>query len=156
MESTIQAIQNTSIPHLLIITGLLFLLLGFVKKLGGLIEVSSEFKKWTIPIGLVVLVIGLILSFIPSLSTPKTDPGSSHSLSGYRQSDEVKAVINDPDGYTNIRSGHGTEYSIIYRIVEGEIFYTIPQNGNWWPVRTENNMTGYIHKSRIKLINNSR
>ena len=62
--------------------------------------------------------------------------------------------IDDPDGYTNIRSGQGTQYSIVARINEGEVFYTIPkQSSDWWPVRTEDNRYGYMHRSRIKLQN---
>jgi uncharacterized protein YgiM (DUF1202 family) len=41
-------------------------------------------------------------------------------------SSELRAVINDPDGYTNVRSGQGASYGIIARINEGEVFYAIP------------------------------
>jgi uncharacterized protein YgiM (DUF1202 family) len=64
---------------------------------------------------------------------------------------EVRAVIEDPDGYTNIRSGQGTQFSIIVRVNEGEVFYTIPQQGDWWPVRTKDEKYGYIHRSRINV-----
>ena len=68
--------------------------------------------------------------------------------------DEVKAVINDPDGYTNVRFGQGTKYDIITRVTEGEIFYTIPQKTtDWWPVRTTDGKHGYMHSSRIKIQN---
>ena len=70
METVIKAIQDTPIPMILILAGLLFLLLGFVNKLGGIIEVSSEQRKLTIPIGLLVLTIGLVLNFIPSNNNP--------------------------------------------------------------------------------------
>lgn len=61
MEPILNAIQNTPLPTILTVAGLLFLLLGFVTKLGGFIEVSREQKRWTIPIGLLVLTIGLVL-----------------------------------------------------------------------------------------------
>lgn len=84
MESVINAIQKTPIPIILIVAGLFFLLLGFVSKLGGIIEVSPEQKRLTIPIGLLVLTIGLLLNFTParSLNTSIQDsrprpPGSS-------------------------------------------------------------------------------
>jgi hypothetical protein len=66
MESIILAIQNTPIPTVLILAGLFFILLSFVTKLGGFIEVSPEQKRFSTPIGLLVLTIGLILSFIPT------------------------------------------------------------------------------------------
>lgn len=64
---------------------------------------------------------------------------------------EVLAVIDDPDGYTNVRSGQGSQYSTIDRVVEGEVFFTIPQQADWWPVRTKGNKMGYMHRSRIRL-----
>ena len=42
MQDLIKAIHDTPIPNLLIAAGLLFLLLGFVNKLGGFIEVSPD------------------------------------------------------------------------------------------------------------------
>jgi hypothetical protein len=65
---------------------------------------------------------------------------------------ESQAVINDPDGYTNVRSGPGTRYDVVSRVVEGEIFYVIYQQGNWWRVRTREGISGYMHRSRIKIM----
>lgn len=66
----INAIKDTPAPVLMIVAGLFFLTLGFVNKIGGIIEVSSEQRKWTIPIGLFVLIIGLIINSFPSPSPP--------------------------------------------------------------------------------------
>jgi uncharacterized protein YgiM (DUF1202 family) len=196
MGETIKAIQETPLPTILIIAGLFFLLLGFVNKLGGVIEVSSEQKRLTIPIGLLILTIGLVLSFSsspelnssngsvnsvntdgnpaespsPEPTQTTTSPISSSNSSVSQTSeptptstlnptptnfssnpDEVRAVIEDPDGYTNIRSGQGTQFSIIARVDEGEVFYTIPQQDDWWPVRTKDEKYGYIHRSRINV-----
>lgn len=79
MEAILNAIQKTPVPTLLILAGLLFLLLGFVNKLGGIIEVSSEQKRWTIPIGLLILTIGLVLYFTPTPTTPPS-PTPSESM----------------------------------------------------------------------------
>jgi hypothetical protein len=67
-----------------------------------------------------------------------------------------KAVINDPDGYTNIRDGRSVNYNIVARIYENEIFYAYPSNtSNWYPVITKNGTQGYVHNSRISFLNNS-
>lgn len=66
MLEIIKVLQSTPIPVLLIVGGLFFLLLGFVTKIGGVIEVSPEQKKWTIPIGLMILTIGLVINFTPN------------------------------------------------------------------------------------------
>ncbi|MBL7849268.1 MAG: hypothetical protein JNN04_00095 [Cyclobacteriaceae bacterium] len=88
------------------------------------------------------------------------------------------AIINDPDGYVNVRdSGHNTA-RIVGRIFEGEVFQTEELEGSyWWPVfygcdpdrdslatskrdfyRKELGIEGYVaiqgfvHRSRIRLI----
>lgn len=59
------------------------------------------------------------------------------------------ATINDPDGYTNIRSGPGINYSIIGIIKQDEEFYAkVNFKNDWWEVKS-NGVTGYVHKSRI-------
>lgn len=64
-------------------------------------------------------------------------------------------VINDPDGYTNVRSGKGSQKPIIGKIYEEEVFLFASQqkpSGNWWPVICnckEGYLEGYMHKSRI-------
>ena len=63
------------------------------------------------------------------------------------------AVINDPDGYTNVRSGMSTKSEIIDRLYEGEHYEVYPTSKtNWWRVKTQNYVKGYVHKSRIRII----
>lgn len=166
MEEAIKAIQGTPVPTLLIVAGLFFLLLGFVSKLGGMIEVSPEQKKYTLPIGLLVLTIGLVIHFTPPKTAetipsptiainpkPQTaDAPTQTAITSTSNSNELAAVINDPEGYTNIRAGKGSQFGIIARVNAGEIFYTTPQqSSDWWPVRTLANQYGYMHRSRITL-----
>ena len=61
------------------------------------------------------------------------------------------AVINDPDGFVNIRTGPANTTAIAGVIRDGEIFTVTPGSKAWWPVRTTNGTTGYIHKSRVAL-----
>lgn len=61
-------------------------------------------------------------------------------------------IINDPDGYTNIREKPDKSARIIGRFVKNEIFYYTPTNqSNWWPVYKKNAgpQVGYIYKNRI-------
>ncbi len=66
---------------------------------------------------------------------------------------KLEAVIDDIDGYTNIRSGPGTQYEIVSKVADNEIFYIVSQQGNWWKVKTKEGKYGYIHNSRIRLKN---
>jgi hypothetical protein len=70
LDSILKAIQQTPLPTILVLAGLIFILLGFVTKIGGIIDVSPEQKRWTIPIGLFVLFIGLALNFATPISIP--------------------------------------------------------------------------------------
>lgn len=63
-----------------------------------------------------------------------------------------RAVINDPDGYTNVRSGPSTTDPVVARIKDGEVFQTDPKQGAWWRVRTDAGTVGYVHQSRIRLL----
>jgi hypothetical protein len=71
METLIKAIQSTPIPTILIVAGLFIIVLAFVTKIGGIIEVSPEQKRWAIPTGLFLLTIGLVLNFT-TVSPPAT------------------------------------------------------------------------------------
>lgn len=63
-----------------------------------------------------------------------------------------QAMIEDPDGWTNVRSGKGTDFPIIGRIDMGEVFHTRVQDGSWWQVETPAGQVGYVHNSRIRLL----
>ena len=61
------------------------------------------------------------------------------------------AVIQDADGWTNVRTGPGTNYQIVTRIYDGEKFTVRPDRSNWWQVRSTSGASGYMHVSRIRL-----
>lgn len=76
METLIQTILKIPLPTMLIVAGLFIIVLAFVSKIGGIVEVSPEQKRWTIPTGLLVLTIGLVLNFAtnPQTATQPTTP----------------------------------------------------------------------------------
>lgn len=65
------------------------------------------------------------------------------------------AVINDPDGYTNVREGKGTNYKVIYRLKENETFNVFLNSENWWKVKLKNGNTGFIYFDRVQLLANN-
>ncbi|MFN5516058.1 MAG: hypothetical protein ACK5CA_15295 [Cyanobacteriota bacterium] len=76
LEKIIQAIQGTPVPIMLIVVGLFVIVLAFVTKIGGAIEVSPEQRRWAVPVGLFLLVLGLVLNFsqVPPPGSDGTDP----------------------------------------------------------------------------------
>lgn len=62
-----------------------------------------------------------------------------------------KGLINDIDGYTNIRKRRSVNSEILGRILDGENFiYWILPSGNWYIVQTETGIRGFVYKNRIK------
>lgn len=64
----------------------------------------------------------------------------------------IRAIIDDPDGYTNVRSMKSVSSDIVARVYRNEEFYTHIQDGNWWQVKTQDGKVGYMHLSRIRLL----
>ena len=62
------------------------------------------------------------------------------------------AVISDPDGFTNVRDTPSTSGAIVARINEGERFSTRIQQRPWWRVRLDDGTEGWVHRSRIRLV----
>lgn len=64
----------------------------------------------------------------------------------------LTAVIDDPDGFTNLRSQKSASSEVVARVNQGEQFFTYPQEGRWWQVMTSDGKVGYMHVSRIKIV----
>ncbi len=63
------------------------------------------------------------------------------------------AVIDDPDGYSNLRADKNSKSKIKKKILKGEkIAIQAQSEGKWWTVITEEGTTGHIHSSRVKII----
>ena len=65
------------------------------------------------------------------------------------------AIINDPDGYVNVRKEPNKNSEIVAKISTNEIFFfTLMPETDWYPVYFQKSTlsVGYIHKSRIKTV----
>lgn len=61
------------------------------------------------------------------------------------------AVIQDQDGYSNIRAQPNAQSQVIEKLFEQEHFYTFQQKGNWWQICTPTGQVGYLYHNRIRL-----
>jgi len=68
------------------------------------------------------------------------------------QTGEVRAIIIDPDGYTNVRASGNDKSRIIGRVNENQQFLVMPDNGTWWRVRLPDGTKGFMRSNRIKLL----
>jgi hypothetical protein len=74
----------------------------------------------------------------------------AYSTFNQEETSESYAVINDPDGYTNLRKDKNTTSEVLQKIKSGEQVKVLDQSGDWWLVETKDGQQGYVHKSRIK------
>ena len=61
-------------------------------------------------------------------------------------------IIEDIDGFVNVRKAANKESEIVGKILANEIFYYIPVEGqNWWKVSKKDNLDfmGYIYRKKI-------
>lgn len=68
---------------------------------------------------------------------------------------QESGIINDPDGYTNVRKGDGATYEVVGKIEESDQFHYYPdEKSSWWKVKTTPSygrpIEGYVHKSRVQ------
>jgi Bacterial SH3 domain len=60
-------------------------------------------------------------------------------------------VINDPDGFTNVRAEPSENAAIVGRVKTGETFeYEGRGNTPWWKVTLASGKKGWMHSSRIR------
>jgi hypothetical protein len=68
---------------------------------------------------------------------------------------QEQGVINDPDGYTNVRSKPDTSAPVIAKVSKGEVFTYetegVPVHPKWLKVTTSTGKSGWMHASRIVI-----
>ena len=102
-------------------------------------------------IGAIATLGTALIAILPNLTNDA--PNTVNAISPESQKVfHLAAIIDDKDGYTNIRSLASKEGQIVDTIQAGEIFNTYHQKGNWWLVKSPRNKVGYMHLSRIKLL----
>ncbi|MGO3130577.1 MAG: IrmA family protein [Alcaligenes sp.] len=62
----------------------------------------------------------------------------------------VQAVIQDKDGYSNVRAQPNAKSDVIEKLFEKDVFFTFEQKGNWWQVCTPTGQIGYLYHDRIR------
>jgi hypothetical protein len=73
------------------------------------------------------------------------------SRPAYVPEDAVLAVINDPEGQTNIRAAASTKSRIVATVLDGERFWALP-GGDWRRVWLASGENGFVHRSKIRVV----
>lgn len=66
MDSLIALLQDTPIPTILVVSGIVFLFLALAGQIAGKLEVPPARQKWAAAIGAIFLGVGLLLYLAPS------------------------------------------------------------------------------------------
>ncbi len=125
MGDLVKAIQSTPIPTMLIVAGLFILVLAFVTKIGGIIEVSPDQKRWAIPTGLFLLAIGLVLNFTtipPTTPLPTSPTTASPTTLPSRTPQELEqalGAVNIDFSEPKLRAQLGNSFSKYPQFAEG-------------------------------------
>ena len=127
---------------------------------------KSSFLPWAL-LGLAVVAVALLAWKLLQPSPGPATAGAPTETTAAPEEADAKATpvatsppeaftlaagIDDPDGFTNIRSGRSTKAAIIGKVLEGETFLTYRQPGSWWRVRKADGTTGYMFRKYIRLI----
>lgn len=64
------------------------------------------------------------------------------------------ALVDDKDGWVNLREQPNVSSPIIARISNGSNLEVLSKDGNWFKVCTDSGRKGYVFKDRLILVNN--
>lgn len=65
---------------------------------------------------------------------------------------ETRGVINDPDGYVNLRAGQNVSSAVVAKVTANMPFtFECDDDAEWWKVRLASAKAGWMHRSRIRL-----
>jgi hypothetical protein len=127
---------------------------------------KSSFLPWAL-LGLAALAVALLAwKLLQPAATERAEPTATETAAPTTGSNEappatnggpteaftLAAEIQDPDGFTNIRSSGSTKAAIVGKVLEGEKFLTYRQPGPWWRVRKADGTTGFMYRKYIRLI----
>jgi hypothetical protein len=82
----------------------------------------------------------------------KADESVPREFLGFANVSEFSGVIDDPDGYVNLRKEKRADATVITKVKAGEVFqFQKKGDEDWCPVKLKSGMSGWMHYSRIKL-----
>jgi tetratricopeptide (TPR) repeat protein len=82
----------------------------------------------------------------------KTDESVPREFLGFAVVSEFRGVIDDPDGYVNLRKDKRADAPVVTKVKAGEPFQFQKKEGeDWCRVKLKSGASGWMHYSRIKL-----
>ena len=120
------------------------------------LEVRTEKKQGASKINIAIIIIGAFVICIIIFFIVSKWFGSDNRFTSLpfikSEVKKIRGIIVDPDGYTNVRSKASNNAKILAKVIKNETFEIIEQKGTWWKIKTQSGIIGYMHRSRIKLV----
>jgi hypothetical protein len=65
---------------------------------------------------------------------------------------QIRGVIDDPDGFVNLRKGKSADSAVVAKVKVNEVFrFEVDEQSEWCKVTLRSGKTGWMHGSRIRL-----
>jgi hypothetical protein len=98
------------------------------------------------------LAVPLTFAQSPKQAAGTEDQKVPREYLGFAEVTEFRGVIDDPDGYVNLRSAPRADAPVVTKVKAGDPFsFQRKENEPWCKVKLSSGVTGWMHYSRIKL-----
>ncbi|MDQ6912778.1 MAG: SH3 domain-containing protein [Verrucomicrobiota bacterium] len=93
----------------------------------------------------------LLLAQTPAPTEAENEP-VPREFQGFAEAGAFRGVIDDPDGYVNLRTEPRVDAAVVARVKANEPFsFERKESEKWCKVKLKSGVTGWMHYSRIKL-----
>ena len=79
------------------------------------------------------------------------EESATEGVVSVENTNNIYGIINDPDGYTNVREDRSSKSAILFSIEENKRFKIISKDSNWWLIEYRGKQ-GYMYKDRFTII----
>jgi len=94
MQELLNAIKDTSIPTILVVSGILFLLLSVADQLAGKISINPARQRVAAAIGGALIILGIGVHILSRAPTPQSEATDNIENKSETSSDSMQATTN--------------------------------------------------------------
>ena len=109
-------------------------------------------ENWKHIGGLLTGIAALITAAIPIFSyLNESGKINAVKINELKEPKKQYALVNDPDGWVNLRVAPNASSGVIRKIENGYRVEILDRQGNWTKVKTSIDEVGFIYYDRLKL-----
>ena len=127
---TLQALQGTSVPNLLVIAGFALILLAFVGRIGAVIALSPKRQKWAGIVGTLLLIFGVGLFALPVRQPDSTPVAVSTPTCPYHANTVTETLISLI--HAESQAANNDDLALIDQIFAPDALILRGDTGEYW------------------------